>query len=647
MNKKATPLDRKQLEQLIFGEAQVRRFTQDSPILPDVWIEFGRRRGERVDLLLNPYRDVSPGELFKALKARLKSARKTKLWNKFHPEDSSSPEIAYNQSTVVAKLYFDELAQVVLPMTGWWRKYILKSQQVTPVKHSFTEFVSDKKGALKDLKILAEGSNNSSKLKYPPEWSWMVKVIGLLCYAQANELDSASLGTSDEICMDVFSSLMIGGETLESRSKPLVWTVALNREATIAIWRSALAVKADAARLLFNISCKSLCWGVIDSGIDATHPAFRMRDGSGKLRPLKRKSNNWTDKTRVKATYDFRKLRQILTTIDEGVDGDEISPEAAKTLMKLFPASSLNEMGFEQRVQTLRDALNYGYFINWDALERVLRMNHDEHYEPPRHEHGTHVAGILAGCWLKEENKIDEGRDLIGVCPDINLFDLRVLRDDGKGDEFSIMAALQFVRYLNSHMEYTSVHGVNMSLSIRHDVSNYACGCTPICEESNRLAHAGTVVVAAAGNQGYLQYLMADGQPTEGYRSISVTDPGNADGVITVGSTHAIRPHSYGVSFFSSRGPTGDGRTKPDLVAPGEKIKSAIPDGKAGTKDGTSMAAPHVSGAAALLMARHTELIGKPDRVKEILCKTASDLGRERYFQGWGMVDALRAIQSV
>src|SRR6185295_9842377 len=74
MNKKATPLERKQLEQLIFGESQVRRFTQDSPILPDVWIEFGRRRGERVDLLLNPYRDVAPGELFKALKARLKAA---------------------------------------------------------------------------------------------------------------------------------------------------------------------------------------------------------------------------------------------------------------------------------------------------------------------------------------------------------------------------------------------------------------------------------------------------------------------------------------------------------------------------------------------------------------------------------------------
>jgi hypothetical protein len=59
------------------------------------------------------------------------------------------------------------------------------------------------------------------------------------------------------------------------------------------------------------------------------------------------------------------------------------------------------------------------------------------------------------------------------------------------------------------------------------------------------------------------------------------------------------------------------------------------------------MAAPHVSGAAALLMARHRELIGKPARVKQILCATATDLGREKSFQGAGMLDVLRALQSV
>jgi serine protease AprX len=86
---------------------------------------------------------------------------------------------------------------------------------------------------------------------------------------------------------------------------------------------------------------------------------------------------------------------------------------------------------------------------------------------------------------------------------------------------------------------------------------------------------------------------------------------------------------------------------KPDLVAPGEKITSTVPESGLKSMDGTSMAAPHVSGAAALLIARHRELIGKPARVKQILCDTATDLGRERYFQGSGMVDILRAMQSV
>ena len=63
--------------------------------------------------------------------------------------------------------------------------------------------------------------------------------------------------------------------------------------------------------------------------------------------------------------------------------------------------------------------------------------------------------------------------------------------------------------------------------------------------------------------------------------------------------------------------------------------------------EGTSQAAPHVSGAAAMLMARHEELIGQPERIKQILCETATDLGRERDFQGHGLVDVLRAIQSV
>jgi subtilisin family serine protease len=114
-----------------------------------------------------------------------------------------------------------------------------------------------------------------------------------------------------------------------------------------------------------------------------------------------------------------------------------------------------------------------------------------------------------------------------------------------------------------------------------------------------------------------------------------------------VGATHRYEPHTYGVSYFSSRGPTGDGRPKPDLVAPGEKINSTVPNGGYKAKDGTSQAAPHVSGAAALLMARYDELRGQPERIKQLLSDSASDLGRDRYFQGAGMLDVLRAMQSV
>jgi hypothetical protein len=221
-----------------------------------------------------------------------------------------------------------------------------------------------------------------------------------------------------------------------------------------------------------------------------------------------------------------------------------------------------------------------------------------------------------------------------------------VLGPDGTGDEFTVMAALQFIRHLNATKDQMTIHGANLSLSLRHDVANYACGRTPVCDECERVVASGVVVVAAAGNDGYMR-ITTPGGDAEGYRSISISDPGNAESVITVGSTHRHQPHTYGVSYFSSRGPTGDGRSKPDLVAPGEKITAPVSNDAVRTKDGTSMAAPHVSGAAAMLLARHRELIGQPQRIKTILCASATDLGRERYFQGSGMVDILRALQSI
>jgi subtilisin family serine protease len=334
-------------------------------------------------------------------------------------------------------------------------------------------------------------------------------------------------------------------------------------------------------------------------------------------------------------TYDFLRIKDLLDP-DAAIDHDAAAAEP--------PALA----GLRQE---LRRSLQMGRAIDWTLLEPLLRVPHAPPgaYRPPAVDsHGTHVAGILAANWPEAPENTSLTEPLYGVCPDLELYDLRVLPDNpgDAADEFTIIAALQFIRHLNSHKDLMVIHGVNLSLSVPHDVANYACGRTPVCEECERVIAGGIVVVTAAGNRGFEK--RRDNASAFGdYRYISITDPGNAEGVITVGSTHRTLPHNYGVSYFSSRGPTGDGRTKPDLVAPGERIDSCSLNDYFETMDGTSMAAPHVSGAAALLLARHRELIGQPRRVKDILVRSATDLGREPRFQGAGMVDVLRALQSL
>ena len=94
------------------------------------------------------------------------------------------------------------------------------------------------------------------------------------------------------------------------------------------------------------------------------------------------------------------------------------------------------------------------------------------------------------------------------------------------------------------------VHGVNLSLALAHDVDSFACGQTPICEACNHLVGAGTVVVAAAGNTGFEGQRPQKQSFGNGYRAITITDPGNADSVITVGSTHRRDPHLYGAELL-------------------------------------------------------------------------------------------------
>ena len=409
--------------------------------------------------------------------------------------------------------------------------------------------------------------------------------------------------------------------------KPQIWQISLNRKALPAVEKSVPSVKGDAARTLFNVNCSKINWAVLDSGIDGTHPVFNNNDGE----------------SRIIKSFDFSNIREIVS-----LDNDNPkTPEFKERLKNLLKAQLQNPITAKQATANLQelaeDAAN-DRPIHWELVEPLIEIKPTT---DPKGGHGTHVAGIIgANSGNQTTRKKVKTTFADGMCPDINFYDFRVLAKTLEDTEFAIIAALQYLRYLNDRHTYLTIHGANLSLSIPHDVRNFACGRTPICNESERLVESGVVVVAAAGNLGYQSFETKNGS-YEGYTAFSITDPGNADGVITVGATHRYKPHTYGVSFFSSRGPTGDGRLKPDLVAPGERIESCLPKGEWGELDGTSMAAPHVSGAAAMLMARYDELIGEPRRIKRILCESATDLGRERSFQGHGMLDVLRAFQSI
>jgi hypothetical protein len=620
-----------------------RRFTQDTPITPDVWVAFAEKSTPDVplELLLAPHTMSDVPSLVAVLAKRLRMAG----------VDEDDVIVAYNESHVLADVSLRQLLTCVLPLSEWWRRAGLvtvtndPNEPTKPGPVRLDETITKLCGRSDLFELLFDPARVDQKNLFSEELLHFLRIAS----AVASPEPLPSLGPENRfLLLKYFRAALkhlgtIMRDVPTTPAEPLLWAVFRNRQATSAIRQSRLAVKADAAVRLFDISCTSLRWAVIDSGIDATHPAFQ-RAWSIKAGDPPPQLNVST--SRVVRTYDFTRFKELLS---KSFVSDPRRPSAFDRLD-------------EHERQRIRKDLTYrlqrGLHLDWRLLEPLLRVP-DADYYVPENEHGTHVAGVIGADWRKpitpagwvpDESWTEflrenySSAELVGLCPDIQLYDLRVFDTTGRGDEFSIIAALQFVRYLNAHKEQMAIHGVNLSFALPHMVDSFACGSTPICDECERLVGSGVVVVTAAGNRGYRR------SPVDSfadYASISITDPGNTEGVITVGATHRFMPHRYGVSYFSSRGPTADGRRKPDLVAPGEKIESTIPGRKSVLLDGTSMAAPHVSGAAALLMARHRELIGKPNRIKQILCDTATDLGRERDFQGAGMLDVLRALQSI
>src|ERR1051325_2602378 len=273
--------------------------------------------------------------------------------------------------------------------------------------------------------------------------------------------------------------------------------------------------------------------------------------------------------------------------------------------------------------------------------------------------HGTHVAATAGG------NGRISNAQYIGIAPNANLINLRVLDSQGAGTVGNLLRAMDWV--LSNRAAY-NIRVVNMSLGAPA-IDSYKND--PVCLAVRRLVNAGVVVAVAAGNNGK----DASGNKIYGH----IHSPGNEPSAITVGAANTFGTNARGddaVTSYSSRGPTRsfwtdgdnvrhyDNLVKPDLVAPGNKIIYAEavdnllvmqnPQLDAGVSpvdnrrmmylNGTSMATPVTAGAAALLLQANPTL--SPNLVKALLMYTAQPLaGFNMFEQGAGELNIEGAVR--
>lgn len=233
--------------------------------------------------------------------------------------------------------------------------------------------------------------------------------------------------------------------------------------------------------------------------------------------------------------------------------------------------------------------------------------------------HGTHVAGVAAGSGSASDGRYR------GIAPEAELVVARVLDGAGNGRTSHVMAGIEWAMEQGARV-------INVSLGGPPYPSDGSDAFSVLCDAA---VDAGAVVCVAAGNLG----------PT----GHTIGAPAAAAKVITVGASRSLGDDGReGVAPFSSRGPTGDGRAKPDLLFPGEAITAARATGTSlGTVraalytslSGTSQATPMAAGSAALLLQATPGL--QPDEIKSRLRRGARRLpDAAAVAQGAGRGDA-------
>ena len=381
------------VEFILLGPADDRRQLQDSPILGDVWARFARQPDKPLDLLITPCMTCAAGVVAAALQKRFETLA---------DKEDDDPRVSYVQGIVAARLRFRTLLRVVVPMTQWFADKSIRDEKRKIAGHRLQEY--GQPGRAFDVvqtaiaaaqQYFKQDTPGQASASFPPIdryailtslilWAGSDKAnppIGANVPARQSVLNLLDLAKPTEIA-DELAQLVTTISNDPQLEKPLVWQISCNRTAKLALVKSIPAVKADAAANLFKVDCRDIGWAVLDSGIDAKHPAF---------------SNTNDGRPRVRRCFDFTRYRNVisLSNSNDTIRGENLDKllKHKENLVSFNKAKGNQKRNFFKKsgayLKDLAEDARCGRAIDWELVQKFVEITPDT---PPLTAHGTHVA---------------------------------------------------------------------------------------------------------------------------------------------------------------------------------------------------------------------------------------------------------------
>jgi serine protease AprX len=389
-----------------------QRLTLDSPIRPDVWLGFAKAPDDRLDVIITPTDDMPPGPTAVFIRERLDSGTQKEA------------RVAYGRSTISAALTLRELTTLVVPLSNWWKTVVLR------LSNAYEDMTAKEAGRSPPAMQRGPHADPPEGYRLRLSYDWLVASAGktdiatlasryllwdLFRFAALRQVANARAPsaaafdrmvaglTNDRPSSDQIREVIAafeeyvdpidetmnamrngrapatpeGGSIARSRWGA-VWSVTRNREASTALTASQRTIKADAACAVFAIRTDDINWAVVDGGIDARHPAFQNRAAANR-------NENPLATTRVRATYDFTLLRDLLATGELPAGPEWVRRNAER---------------HEARLAEVKARLLQGDDIDWSIVAPLIEMPTTTFTNPRHrawHARCRHHWWLLAG----------------------------------------------------------------------------------------------------------------------------------------------------------------------------------------------------------------------------------------------------------